>query len=282
MSDSSPPPTPPRQSPRLSLPAIPVGAAPVSPRPGSSRRSESQKSPRINSRKCISTHAERYSNWNVVVFGATGNVGRGAVFAHLKEGAKFVFAVSRRSQKIRALHEDYLMSDPRVIPIIANVSTIEGAQSAFEQIIGVVSEIHHVVCCVGGWIREPLSSMDGNAFMAALSSNVCSHFYVWKAFNNVSNLQTFVILNGAVKDHIPMSGVTGLCAKQLSALIQCLIPENQKIQLIELVVGGRVADNDDDGSVVYPTRVFGQIFVEIANGRMRPESGVISARIKEK
>ena len=216
---------------------------------------------------------------NVVIFGGCGNVGRGAVYCHLKNGANLVFVVSRFAGKLKGLR-DYFDNDKRVIEIVADVSCPRGAASAYEQVS--THQIHHVVDCIGGWVKGTLEEMSAQEYLDAQQSHLNAHFFVWKHFASVSSLESYVIVNGATKDHLPRSGITGLLAKQLSSLIELLRASTdlERVFLVELVVGGRVADDDGDTTVSYPPRVFGQIFVEIANKRVRDENGVVSARIK--
>ena len=100
-----------------------------------------------------------------LVVGAAGNVGRGAATALLKlsgdRAISTLFVVSRSADSLAALHRDYLGGDPRVVSLVADVTTAAGAAELAalvkENSHGKAAEalLDHVVVSSGPWWTVP-------------------------------------------------------------------------------------------------------------------------------
>jgi len=98
----------------------------------------------------------------VVVLGATGIVGSGAVLAFLEAGA-FVCAVGRSQKKLRELKEQVPEAQASLIIFVeGNFNSLENAKQSFNAVIQALGgkQIDHVVSAVGiatlapGWPSE--------------------------------------------------------------------------------------------------------------------------------
>jgi NAD(P)-dependent dehydrogenase (short-subunit alcohol dehydrogenase family) len=121
---------------------------------------------------------------NALVIGVTGNVGRGAAKALLKlTGDRAIgklFAVSRTAESVAALHKSYLGGDERVVPVVADVTTAEGAAEVAalvqKHVLGDTFDekkeqqvLDHVVVSSGPWWQiKPLHEVDPATYVPQL------------------------------------------------------------------------------------------------------------------
>lgn len=214
----------------------------------------------------------------VVVFGATGNVGRGAARAFLAAGAGSVIIVGRDAARLTELRDGYLGGDDRVHVVEADATTWEGAQEAAAHVdrLWEGEAPHHVVASSGPWWRTRLlSDVDVDTYAKATRSNVDAHFFMWKAFGPALKRaaadggprRTYLFINGASARHLPASGLTGFCALATHGLAALAMGEaglhGAGLATFEIMLSARVAD-DEDGAV--KSADFGDALVSVAVG----------------
>ncbi len=66
-----------------------------------------------------------------------------------------MFIVGRDGKKLEELKQSYLDNDSRVVVVVADVTTSDGAKSVWEQISKAVQKIDHVVSSSGPWWSVP-------------------------------------------------------------------------------------------------------------------------------
>eukprot|EP01120_Amphizonella_sp_Union-15-10_P017461 TRINITY_DN9698_c0_g1_i1.p1 TRINITY_DN9698_c0_g1~~TRINITY_DN9698_c0_g1_i1.p1 ORF type:complete len:281 (-),score=50.43 TRINITY_DN9698_c0_g1_i1:80-841(-) len=122
----------------------------------------------------------------VLVAGATGNVGSGAVRAFLDHGAK-VIALSRRQDSLNTLANTlkaYGTPIDNLIPFVADVGNDADLAKLSQAIKDKkIPEIDHVVSSSGPyWNTPPLYELDFQKFREIMNANFESHFLIYRNF----------------------------------------------------------------------------------------------------
>eukprot|EP01120_Amphizonella_sp_Union-15-10_P007072 TRINITY_DN2352_c0_g1_i1.p1 TRINITY_DN2352_c0_g1~~TRINITY_DN2352_c0_g1_i1.p1 ORF type:complete len:257 (-),score=51.17 TRINITY_DN2352_c0_g1_i1:55-825(-) len=125
-----------------------------------------------------------FSSKVVLVAGATGNVGSGAVRAFLDLGAK-VIALSRNQEGLNNLAntlKHYGTNIENLIPHIVDVSNPTDLANLSQAIKDKkLPDIDHVVSSIGPWWNTPpLHEVSPEKFREVLNANFESHFFVYR------------------------------------------------------------------------------------------------------
>jgi NAD(P)-dependent dehydrogenase (short-subunit alcohol dehydrogenase family) len=210
---------------------------------------------------------------NVLITGATGEVGKGVAHAFLQRGATRLFILGRSKDKLETLKRDYLGDDSRVVAIAADYSTEPGVREASEAVSAVLAgeKLHHVVSCSGPWWPVPsLAAMDPATWRQAFAANVDAHFYTYRYFVGVT-AESFQIVNGSAKDGLPQIGLTGITANAVDGLAKVATFENEGKQgaprVYNVLLSSSVGHGGQRGRTNDPA-AYGHAFVAVAFGKV--------------
>jgi NAD(P)-dependent dehydrogenase (short-subunit alcohol dehydrogenase family) len=210
-----------------------------------------------------------------LVVGATGNIGRGAAKAFLNHGAGTVVIVGRSREKLAGITNGYLGGDKRILQIVADVSTPEGAEKAAREVSSEVGEIDHLVSSSGPWWDAgPIYRLETRVWRAAFQANVDTHFFCFREFSRImNNGGSYVIMNGAAADFLPKSGLTGICSFSVRGLCKVILAEGVELgfRIHELLLRLRVADGPPNPGM--KSELFGELFAAIASNSLGIEPG---------
>ncbi|KXS12105.1 NAD(P)-binding protein [Gonapodya prolifera JEL478] len=222
----------------------------------------------------------------VLVLGASGNIGAGAVRAFLLSGSH-VIAPTRTPEGTTKLVDflartQAIYEPDHLIPVVTDVGTPKGA----EAVAKIVEErfegkLDHVVSSSGPWWQAPnFDAIDYSLYRKAMDANYETHFVVYNAvakylLKRDSN-PSYTVVTGMAADNLG-TGITGLSQLFLRSLTQHLIFQTAStpLRVNELRIGVRV-DMDQPG--VEPSQEwqmksseFGRVFERIAMGSVKGE-----------
>eukprot|EP00730_Choanoeca_flexa_P014671 TRINITY_DN6501_c0_g1_i3.p1 TRINITY_DN6501_c0_g1~~TRINITY_DN6501_c0_g1_i3.p1 ORF type:complete len:239 (+),score=49.65 TRINITY_DN6501_c0_g1_i3:313-1029(+) len=206
-----------------------------------------------------------------IVFGATGEIGRGAAVAFLKHGARAVAIVGRNAGKIAHVKSQHLGDDDRVIAIAGDHSTWNGAQKVFEDCSAALDgQIDHVVHSSGPWWKiDSMQTLPLETYRQAFQANVDTHYFAYRAFVNHVN-QSFLFVNGAAANMLPATQITGVCAATVQAMLRVFAQEASEhqpnLRLHEILVNASVGHAEQRQQSMDPVE-FGEVFVAVALGK---------------
>ncbi|MGH1562814.1 SDR family NAD(P)-dependent oxidoreductase [Mumia sp. DW29H23] len=188
-----------------------------------------------------------------VVHGATGYVGRHLVRGLLREGAT-VLAVARSASRLDALRDEAEDAAARVVPVVADVSTDDGAATVAEQVgdhARVQGPVDAAFAAIGGWWEGPnLVDLDTATWDDLLRSHLTAHFLA--ARSTVPSLapdgSAYVTLNGiATLQPEAGSGPVSVTGAAQSMLLEVLRAEqaDPRTRFHELCVVNPVVDDGE-------------------------------------
>ena len=118
---------------------------------------------------------------NVLVLGATGDVGRGIAAAQLQRGHR-VLAVARHSERLQALTQE-LGSPPGLHTLTGTIADDSHASQVLSAVRAIATQIDVVVVSVNGARQlAPLLSNDSAEFAARIALDLVTHFTAARAF----------------------------------------------------------------------------------------------------
>ncbi|KAI9034654.1 hypothetical protein DFJ74DRAFT_650112 [Hyaloraphidium curvatum] len=208
---------------------------------------------------------------NVLVSGATGEVGRGIAAAFLARGASRVFILGRSADKLEAVKQKHLGSDPRAVPVAADYSTEAGAREAARKVQELLAgeKLDHVVSSSGPWWQVPsLAGMDPAKWREAMAANVDAHFYAYRFLIGLTK-GSFQIVNGAAKDGLPGIGLTGITANAVDGFARVAAHEAKRgggARVYNVLLASSVGHAAQRGRTNDPAE-YGHAFVAIALGK---------------
>jgi NAD(P)-dependent dehydrogenase (short-subunit alcohol dehydrogenase family) len=176
-----------------------------------------------------------------LVLGGAGYVGEGIVRSFLEEGA-FVIVPSRSPERLDGLRKLVGGSD-RLVTVLANVGSPQGAEALKTQILTKMSRLDAVVASLGGWWEgAKLIDLSIDELGKVLNDNLISHFVAAKAFLPALARfpgSTYTMIAGLAGE-IPVAG-SGPVSVAMAAqqAMQRVLAEEQKdsgVRINELLV----------------------------------------------
>eukprot|EP00899_Mesostigma_viride_P007453 jgi/Mesvir1/16709/Mv15100-RA.1 len=211
---------------------------------------------------------------SAIVFGATGEVGRGAAIALITFGISPLFIAGRNASKLNTLAAD-LAARPgakKIQTIVADYSTPEGAQSAHDQVVKYLgsSPLDHVISSSGPWWQLPsIKDASPAQVQQALAANIHSHLYVYTQFGNLAK-RSYQLVNGVALRGLPHTGITGACAHAVDGISKLFSAELGR-RFTQLLIVSSVGHADMRGPSTMDPAKFGKVFVAIALGLGSPD-----------
>eukprot|EP01097_Dermamoeba_algensis_P006129 TRINITY_DN3859_c0_g2_i2.p1 TRINITY_DN3859_c0_g2~~TRINITY_DN3859_c0_g2_i2.p1 ORF type:complete len:257 (+),score=38.65 TRINITY_DN3859_c0_g2_i2:583-1353(+) len=233
----------------------------------------------------------RFSGQVVLVVGATGNIGSGAVLSFLRQGAR-VIAPSRSANSLKSLNNFLLkkLKEENLENLLENldvqetdVSNPSGVQRLKEHVLSRHGKLDHVVCSSGPWWNTPpLHSLDYETFKKATSASIDAHFLVWSSFGSLILPQvnsSFTFVNGAAALN-PGVGLTSYLAQALHSLISVVFAQTSSSasRINELMLDLRVEDDETYEKMGKPSQStcsssFGDVFTSLASDKAKDIRG---------
>ncbi|KAI8846097.1 hypothetical protein BC829DRAFT_399232 [Chytridium lagenaria] len=223
--------------------------------------------------------ASKLANSVVLVIGATGNIGSGAVLHFLKAGANVV-APSRSPEsleKLKAFINSQKVSAEKLtaVPNI-NAGDAGDAEKLAKMITDKFQKLDHVVCSAGPWWNTPaLHLTDFETFKKAINANVESHFLAWRYFGSLLVNRpgsSFTFVNGAAL-RTPQAGLTSATAASVAGLVAVVNVQtkNLPVRTNEVLISVRVESDEDfisknmtPSEMLTHSSAFGKVFPTIA------------------
>jgi 3-oxoacyl-[acyl-carrier protein] reductase len=152
-----------------------------------------------------------------LVAGGAGEVGEGIVKVLLDRGAEVV-VTSRAEDKLCALRERIgEPSDGALATFVAEIGSIEGAESVRDKILERFGGLDVAVASLGRWWQgAPLTGVPIDTWNTILKNNLTSHFVVARTFLPVlagREGSSYVFINGDACDvPVPNSGPISIVA----------------------------------------------------------------------
>lgn len=184
----------------------------------------------------------------ILILGGAGNVGEGVVPVFLNEGAT-VIVPSRRQDALDKLAE-YVddLAGNQLKPMVANISTLEGAEKLKDEIINQFGRLDGVLASLGGWWtgNKPLIEVDMDTWISYLDSNLTSHFVCAKTFLPLlaqTKGSTYTLLGGtAAEVPLPKVSPVGITAAGQLMMVKILMAEmkGSGIRINEVIIQGMV------------------------------------------
>jgi 3-oxoacyl-[acyl-carrier protein] reductase len=184
----------------------------------------------------------------ILIAGGSGNVGQGIVPVFLKEGATIV--VPSRGQKsldkLANLVGD--LAGDQLKLIVANISTLEGAEQLRDEIITTFGHLDGVLASLGGWWtgNKPLVEVDMETWENYLNSNLTSHFVCAKTFLPVlakTKGSSYTLLGGTAAElPLPKVSPVGITAAGQLMMVKILMEEmkGSGVRINEVIIQGMV------------------------------------------
>lgn len=185
-----------------------------------------------------------------LIAGGTGGVGEGIVQGFLNQGATVV--VPSRSQESLEQLRGYLeeSASDRFIPIVADLSQIEGAESLRHEVLNKVGHLDAVVASINGrWNEDiPLTKTSFADWQRMLDSNLTSHFIAARTFLPVLKRgSSYTLIGGAAAEQaMPNYGLVCIPAAGQLMLTQVLIEEmkGSGVRINEVVLHSYIATRE--------------------------------------
>jgi NAD(P)-dependent dehydrogenase (short-subunit alcohol dehydrogenase family) len=183
----------------------------------------------------------------VLIFGATGDVGGGAIDALLGAGHA-VLAISRGGPKGEALRQRYAGRTFELIE--GSVSDEDSANTLLAGVRERVDAVDAVLASLGGRPAQSSSLMEWKSadLITALHDNLITHFVAAKTFiPMVADGGAYVALGGAMADRIfPHYSYNSMIQSALRTMFRYFDheAENRSIAIRELIIGAMVTTDD--------------------------------------
>lgn len=192
---------------------------------------------------------------NVLVAGATGEVGRGAAFALSQAGAKTTL-VGRSAAKLQQIQ--HTLPGPSTV-IAADYSTLDGAQELAKQVEGKTFDL--VVASSGPWWNATLAEGD----LATLHNAVAANFQAQLYLYNVLILKCtgqYIMVNGTAALGLPNSGLTGVMANACVGAAKVMHHETKakSVDFTHALISSSVGHSQFRAKTHDPNE-FGRVFV---------------------
>jgi len=181
---------------------------------------------------------------NIVVIGATGDVGAGIVTELLKSGHRVV-ASSRGAAKLDAL-KSTLATHGRLEAVAGSVASESEARALLEGVRRCVDRIDAVVSCFNMPITNmPLLQRSADDLADELKGNLVAHFAAAKVFiPAVAQGGIYLAIGGGKADIIvPGSGVMAICQAGQRNMFRMIARENRggPVLIRELILYSTIA-----------------------------------------
>jgi len=219
----------------------------------------------------------RFSDQIVLIAGATGNIGQGAVRAFLRQGATVL--ITSRSEE-RLLQMKGLLGESHAHKLFAvpvDITTPDGCERVRTVIENRVKRLDHVVACTGPqWKHSTLVQTSLEQYDTICQTSLTAHFLLWRAFIPMLQDQpdsSYTIVTSAAGEKPTMAGLSSVMAAAVIALSQVCRNESQAYvtRVNELRIAGRVTNDEHyatlapgQQSQVMKSSEFGQIFPAVA------------------
>jgi NAD(P)-dependent dehydrogenase (short-subunit alcohol dehydrogenase family) len=153
----------------------------------------------------------------------------------------------------------------------AEFSTPDGARDALKKTLALLNgNIDHLVSISGPWWSIPsIRDMKPEMWREVTAANLEPHVYVYNVFAKHVKL-SYQIVNGAAKDMLPRSGITGVMANAVDGFARVAVEETRKtsgpdgLRLYNVVLSSSVGHSDSRSSSHEPA-AYGHSFVAIAS-----------------
>lgn len=203
----------------------------------------------------------------ILIVGGAGNVGEGVVPVFLKEGAT-VIVPSRRQESLDKL-SDFIgdLAGDKLKPMVANISTLEGAEKLRDEIISQFGRLDGVLASIGGWWtgNKPLLEVDMETWENYLQSNLTSHFICAKTFIPVltkTKGSSYTFLGGTAAElPLPKVSPVGITAAGQLMMVKILIAEmkGSGVRINEVIIQGmvktRVMESHSESNWITPQQI---------------------------
>lgn len=210
----------------------------------------------------------------VVVFGATGNVGHGAAEAFAEAGAT-VIAPTRNAEGASAIERTFA-GRGKVVPVIGDISHPDEASKLHAKILENHAPVDHVFVALGPWWQEgALAGQPPEVWSKVRRMLLDGHVHAAALFlpplsRRPGTSYTLVTGMGA-HQYIPNTSLLFVATNGVLALSKVIREEhaNDDVRVNELLIGTRVEKQARPG--VVPSAVFGRAALAIAVGEVRGE-----------
>eukprot|EP00475_Leptophrys_vorax_P015714 TRINITY_DN2200_c0_g1_i2.p1 TRINITY_DN2200_c0_g1~~TRINITY_DN2200_c0_g1_i2.p1 ORF type:complete len:270 (-),score=80.53 TRINITY_DN2200_c0_g1_i2:1087-1842(-) len=221
----------------------------------------------------------------VLVLGATGNIGRGAIRNFLSDGDYTVVTVCRSKDKIPDLVESIGGSHGDKLDVLhADVSNPEDAKAVADVLRNKYKRVDAVVSSMGPWLQDkPLYAMDFSYWRSSSVALYESHFTIYNALmpfmmsdeNESKENRSYTIVSGqAAESIVHFTALWAANLRNFSALARHETSKIDSVRVQEMYLGIRVEDDVDyikkaKGTTEYymSNSEFGKIFTAMASAK---------------
>lgn len=210
----------------------------------------------------------------VVVFGATGNVGHGATEAFAAAGAT-VIAPTRNAEGAKQIERTF-EGRGKVVPVIGDISRPESAAKLHAEILEAHEPIDHVFVALGPWWQEgSVAGQPPEAWAKVRGMLLDGHVHAAALFlpplSRRAGTSYTVVTGMGAHEYIPNTSLLFVATNGVLALSKVIRKEHadDDVRVNELLIATRVEKRARPG--VVPSAVFGKAAVAIAVGDVRGE-----------
>ncbi|WP_310397891.1 SDR family oxidoreductase [Hymenobacter sp.] len=188
-----------------------------------------------------------FANKVLVVAGGTGGIGEEIVKTLLLAGATVVVP-SRGAEHLTRL-QDYCAGAPgRLLPVVADVSTLAGAETLRDQVLTQAGGLDGIVAALNGrQLYQPLLTLSENDWLDVVNNYLTAHFMTAKVLLPellARDAGHYVMINGGAAEHVypGLTYMSMMAAAQLM-MTKGLLAEHAKsaVSIHSLLIHSRVA-----------------------------------------
>ncbi len=140
------------------------------------------------------------------------------------------------------------LAGDKLKPMVANISTLEGAEKLRDEIISKFGRLDGVLASIGGWWtgNKPLVEVDMETWERYLNSNLTCHFVCAKTFIPVlakTKGSSYTLLGGTAAElPLPKVSPVGITAAGQLMMVKILMAEmkGSGIRINEVIIQGMV------------------------------------------